>query len=68
MQTRPAFPPECIVSGPYLLSVCVFFCVGRRVGEVAACVPQPALLPALHQPLPGRGLGQLFLHHAGHRG
>ena len=47
--------------------VCVFL-FGRRVGEAAACVPQPALLLALHQPLPGCRVGQLFFHHAGHCG
>lgn len=31
-------------------------------------MPEPALLPALHQPLPGRRVRQLLLHHAGHGG
>lgn len=40
----------------------------RRRREVAARVPQPSLLLAVYQPLPGRSLSQLFLHNAGHRG
>lgn len=42
--------------------------LGRWLGEAAACVPEPAVLPALHQPLPGRRVRQLLLHHAGHGG
>lgn len=42
--------------------------LGRWLREAAARVPEPALLPALHQPLPGRRVRQLLLHHAGHRG
>lgn len=40
----------------------------RRFREVAACVPQPSLLLTVYQPLPGCGIRQLFLHHAGHCG
>lgn len=38
MQTRPAFPPECIVSGPYLLSVCVCVFLCWQAGRRSCCV------------------------------
>lgn len=31
-----------------------------RVREIAACLPEPPLLPALYQPVSGRRLSQLF--------
>lgn len=45
-----------------------FFHVFRWVWEVTTSVPQPALLPTLHQPVSRCCLSQLFLYHARHSG
>lgn len=75
MHSLVHFPPQCGLCIPvwnhqlYSVIEQVINTISsrhRRLRKIAACVPQLALLLALHQPLSGRCIGQLFLHHAGY--